>query len=135
MGRCTPCSLANESCIVLKGYSKCCRCTSRGERSCDGDFSELEFNQLEQQKAVLRVRAQEKRAEVGRLAAAAAAAYQALAAAQKEEIDIQNELDRHTESQSQMLVRELETLDALDALDSSAVVSLDDGLSLPWVSS
>ena len=92
---------------------------------------------MERQKAALRSKAAAKRAEIGRLAAAAAAAYTALAEAQQEEIQIQSELDGHTESQSRMLQDELELLDALDSVENANDVGIsvgDDFFSFgPWV--
>ena len=138
MGSCSACQRAHTPCVVLKGYSKCARCTKVNAKRCDGNFSELEFDTLERQKSVLRAQAAEKRAEVGRLAAAAAAAYTALAEAQKEEVRIQSELDNHTASQSRMLQQELEALDALDEAggDADMGVSLGDNFFTfdSWVS-
>lgn len=118
MGRCSACQNGNSLCFVLKGYSKCSSCVKKNIR-CDGKFSEVEFEALDQRKREVQSRAQEKRAEVGRLAAAAAAAYTALAEAQREEAELQDKVDRYAETQSRMLRQELNALDELEESRSS----------------
>lgn len=86
----------------------------------------MEFDSLEAQKRTVKVQAAEKRAEVGRLAAAAASAYAALAQAQQEELELQKQLDNFTETQSRMLVQELEMLDELETVENGADVALPD---------
>jgi hypothetical protein len=114
MGRCTACQESGSLCFVLKGLSKCNSCTRKGIQHCDGNFSTDEFDHLEAQKRKLHADAQAKRQEVGRLAAAAAAAYTALARAQQEEVDLSSQIDRYSEAQSRMLRQELHALDELD---------------------
>lgn len=121
MGRCTPCQQSGSLCFVLKGYSKCSACTKKDIRNCDGNFSTEEFDNIESQKTRLRHEAQSKRQEVGRLAAAAAAAYAALARAQQEEIDISSRIDRYTETQSRMIRQELRALDDLNESEGQQV--------------
>ena len=95
---------------MLKGYSKCSSCVKKNVR-CDGKFSEVEFDALDSKKRDVQSQAREKRAEVGRLAAAAAAAYTALdAAAQQEEAELQERVDRYAEAQSRMLRQETHCL-------------------------
>lgn len=114
MGRCTPCQASGDLCFVMKGYKKCSMCMKKDIRHCDGNFSPEEFDHIEAQKQKLRIEAQQKRQEVGRLAAAAAAAYAALAKAQQEEIDMSTKIDEFSEKQSRMLRQELDALDLLD---------------------
>ena len=118
MGRCSACQHGNSLCFVLKGYSKCSSCVKKNIR-CDGKFSEAEFEALDSRKREVQTRAQKKRAEVGRLAAAAAAAYTALADAQREEAELQGRVDRFAEAQSRMLRQELTSLDELEDTRSS----------------
>ncbi|KAM0737990.1 hypothetical protein ACQRIT_000794 [Beauveria bassiana] len=125
MGRCTPCREKGSLCFVLKGYTKCSSCIKRNVTHCDGNFSVEEFDHIESQKERLRQEAQRKRQEVGRLAAAAAAAYSALAQAQQEEINIASQLDRFSETQSRMLRQEAFALDSIDE-PSGSMIALED---------
>lgn len=86
---------------------------------------------MESQKRTVKVQAAEKRAEVGRLAAAAASAYAALAQAQQEELELQQKLDTFTETQSRMLVQELEMLDELELLENGAEIALPEQSDFP----
>lgn len=131
MGRCTPCQSSNSACYILKGHQRCSTCEHKDNRRCDGKFSELEFDTLEVKKREAKADAQAKRAEVGRLAAAAAQAYADLAKAQQEEIELQAKIDQYTENQSRMLKQELALLDELDGLPANSVVGFDDQV-LPW---
>lgn len=131
MGRCTPCQNSGSACYILKGHKKCSSCEHKDNRRCDGTFSELEFDTLEAKKREAQKDAQEKRAEVGRRAAAAAQAYADLAKAQQEEIELQAKIDRYTENQSRMLRQELALLDKLDGLPADSVVGFGDQV-LPW---
>jgi len=72
-----------------------------------------------------------KRAEVGRLAAAAAEAYAALARAQAEEVEMHSELDKYTAAQSRMLRQELDALDAFDDVPVGAELDMWFGEGLP----
>lgn len=130
MGRCTPCQRSDSFCFVLEGRNKCSSCAKKGVKTCDGNFSVVEFDTLERKKLELKQRARDKRAEVGRLAAAAASAYAALAAAQQEEQQIESEAGKFSEAQSRMLRQELQALDALEEVKSSepqvGVLSDDD---------
>ena len=72
---------------MLKGYSKYSSCVQKNIW-CDGQFSEVEFDKLDQKKRDVQSRARDKWAKVGCLAAAVAAAYIALAEAQQEEAEL-----------------------------------------------
>ena len=128
MGRCTPCQNSGSQCFILKGHKRCAACEHKDNRRCDGKFSELEFDNLEVKKRQAKEDAQAKRAEVGRLAAAAANAYTTLVKAQQEETALQLKIDRFTENQLRMLRQELALLDELDDLPINLVVGFGDDL-------
>jgi DNA-binding transcriptional LysR family regulator len=87
-----------------------------------------EFDSVERAKAVLREQQEAQRAEVGRLAAAAASAFAALSAAQDKEVQLGKRLDRLSERQSDMLLKELSDMEELDALsESEAQVAVSSG--------
>jgi hypothetical protein len=114
---------------MMEGYARCNVCTEKNVRYCDGCFSNTEFDSVEVQKQAVKDKVRSQRAEVGRLAAAAASAFAALAAAQQEEVRLGEKLDKLTEKQSSMLRKELAALDALDEVtdpDSRVAVSLDE---------
>lgn len=114
MGRCTPCQRSDSFCFVLEGHSKCSSCAKKGVKNCDGNFSVVEFDTLEHKKLEVQQRQRDKRAEVGRRAAAVASAYAALVLAQREEQQLEDEANKFSEAQSRMLRQELQALDALD---------------------
>ena len=65
---------------MLKGYSKCSSCVWKNIW-CDSQFSEAEFDKLDQKKRDVQSRTRDKRAEISRLTIAVAIAYIALAKA------------------------------------------------------
>jgi len=125
MGRCTPCQSSNSVCFMLDGHSKCSSCTKKGVKYCDGVFSDEEFDSLTAQRDRLTEAARQKGAELAGLIAAAGKAH-----AERERL--QKEADVLLEKQKQMLIREAESLDALDHIDpperasSTVFVGLDD---------
>jgi hypothetical protein len=82
MGRCSRYKEKNLICFIVKGYAKCNGCTGANVKYCNGCFSDAEFNSIERQKESMKRLVKEQRAEVGRLAVAAASAFAALTAAQ-----------------------------------------------------
>lgn len=110
MGRCTPCQNSNSVCFVLDGCSKCSACTKKGVKYCDGTFSDEEFDSLTAQRNRLVEAARQKGAELAQLIAAVNKAH-------SERERLQREADSLLERQKQMLVREAESLDALDHVD------------------
>ena len=120
MGRCSACQHGNSLCFVLKGYSKCSSCVKKNIR-CDGKFSEAEFEALDSRKREVQTRAQEKRAKVGSAGRRrAAAAYTALADAQREEAELQGRVRPVYRGRSpRMLRQELTSLDELENTRSS----------------
>lgn len=138
MGRCTRCQEKDLTCFMVKGYARCNSCTEKNVKYCDGVFSDAEFGSVERAKADLKIQQEAQRAEVGRLAAAAASAFAALSAAQEKEIQLGQRLDKLTAKQSDMLLKELAALDALDAMEDSGrevAFSVDDqweGGPSPW---
>ena len=119
MGRCTPCQNSDSFCFVLEGRSKCSSCLKKGVASCDGNFSEAEFDALERKKQEIKREALAQRAEVGRLAAAYAEVASALAKAQLKENELEKQADRYAEAQSRMLRQELSALTALEEVSPS----------------
>jgi hypothetical protein len=131
MGRCTSCQNSNSLCFVVAGRNRCSSCEKKNSQKCDGKFSTTEFDFIEKEKQKLKQQAADQRAEVGRLAMAAAAAYAALSAAQQRESELDRRVDKYVETQSRMLRQELEALDALEEgsnpSDHVALMS-DDGM-------
>jgi hypothetical protein len=126
MGRCTPCQNSNAICFVLKGYNKCSSCMRKGVKTCDGNFSEAEFDSLESKKKEFRSKALTQRVEVARLVTEAAKAYAALTEAQQAEIAFEKKAEKYAEAQSRMLLQELKSLDELEAEEEEAGASLSD---------
>ena len=81
MGRCTCCRDENLICFIIKGYSRCNSYTRKNIKYCHSVFSNTKFNSVERAKSALKKQQEAQRAEVGRLAAAAASAFTALSAA------------------------------------------------------
>lgn len=117
MSRCSRCKKEDLICYMVKGYARCHSCTEANVKQCDGCFSDAKFDSVEKAKVALREQQEAQRAEVGRLAAAAASAFAALSAAQDKEVQLGKRLDLLTARQSDMLLKELAALDALDAIE------------------
>jgi hypothetical protein len=49
MVSCTPCARARTLCVFSRDSSKCSECTRKGV-SCDGNFSEADFDKLLEEK-------------------------------------------------------------------------------------
>jgi hypothetical protein len=131
MGRCTPCQKSNSLCFVLKGRKRCSSCEKKNGTKCDGNFSAVEFDALERKKQEIKQQQAEQRAEVGRRAMVAAAAYAALSEAQQKEMKLESQWEKYAEAQSRMLTQELEALDDLEeevtAEEETPVAVLSDG--------
>ena len=98
---------------MLKGYSKYSSCVQKNIQY-NGQFSEAEFDKLDQKKRDVQSRARDKRAEVSRLTTTAAIAYTALAEAQQEKAELQEWVNKYAKAQSRMLRQELTALDKLE---------------------
>jgi hypothetical protein len=123
MGRCTPCQNSNSLCFMLDGYAKCSSCTKKGVKDCDGNFSAEEFDALTAQRNRLTEAARRKDEEIRGMLAEAARVQLAMSQANAERERLQREADGLLEKQKRMLTQELESLDELDHIDPSPIVS------------
>lgn len=129
MGRCTSCIQTDSVCWMMDGQSMCSTCRSKNKKvgECDGCFSVLEFDSLQDQRDKMQKEVEDKDRQISGLIAA-------LMAAQKEKDRLQQDMQRMLDDQKRMLSRELEVLDAIDAAsvpDASSArfaYSLDGGI-------
>jgi len=110
MVACTNCRNNNEVCIMMEG-SKWCACCAKKNMSCDGNFSEEEFDQLAEQKRKIHLQAEALRRKRTELLAELVKVQQ--------DLETQERLrDRINEDQRQMVIREMAALEALGEFDA-----------------
>lgn len=108
MAPCPQCVTSGAKCVIQKSSGRCSSCTKKNI-TCDGNFSDAEFDSLEAQKQKLFDRKMEARSRLTALA-------WELLATQKEHDKLDRQLERVHRRQEDMVELEARALEALDEI-------------------
>ena len=108
MAPCPQCQRSGSTCIVRKGNKRCGPCTKKN-MTCDGNFSQTTFDNLEKKKHELRVKCLQGRKLMRTFA-------QQLLLQEKQQQKIENQLAEINRRQDAMLDRESRALGEMDEL-------------------